>query len=350
MTAQVKPFPVGPLKLPAVSPDRVRLFNAASLRGRSRMLAIAGTPVKAVLTKPVPDFEPALRLGADVNGRRWGIALRDLNLLTLHPLFSDPETAGTAPESLPPALLAAVAEVLAEPVAAALSQATATPIAVTAEPPAAQEEIPLAGFALSWTAADGTPAETYVRLTAAPGAAAVFADSLRSVPRTQTGFLADQVGTVPFVLSTLGGGMTLAAAEYKALEAGDILLPETWLPRESQVTLSIRSAGRTVLTAPAQLDNCTVTLREAFAQCTETTMTNTDELEVKLTFEIENRLITAGELKSLEPGYTFQLTGEPTTLVTVLANGRPVARGRLVDIGGAVGVELTQRAGAGDER
>ena len=71
-------------------------------------------------------------------------------------------------------------------------------------------------------------------------------------------------------------------------------------------------------------------------------MSTAEELPVKLTFELENRTITVGELKSLAPGYTFTLTADASAPVTVLANGKPVAKARLVDVNGAIGVQLTE--------
>lgn len=71
-------------------------------------------------------------------------------------------------------------------------------------------------------------------------------------------------------------------------------------------------------------------------------MQQTDSLEVRLVFELEERTITLGELSRLEPGYVFTLTADASAPVTITANGQAVAKGRLVDVNGAVGVQITE--------
>ena len=70
-------------------------------------------------------------------------------------------------------------------------------------------------------------------------------------------------------------------------------------------------------------------------------MKNSDQLEITLTFELDRKTVTVGDLKSIQAGYTFAMTNNSSTPVTILANGKPVARGRLVDINGVIGVQVT---------
>ena len=76
-------------------------------------------------------------------------------------------------------------------------------------------------------------------------------------------------------------------------------------------------------------------------------MQRTDDIEVTLAFELERRTITVGELKSLEPGAVLRLTADPEAPVTIRANGAPIAKGRLVDLNGVIGVQLTAAQGDG---
>ena len=71
-------------------------------------------------------------------------------------------------------------------------------------------------------------------------------------------------------------------------------------------------------------------------------MDNNNDLELRLSFELDRRIITVGELSSIAPGFTFPLTGAADPLVTVRANGKAVARGRIVDMDGTPGVQVTE--------
>ena len=64
-------------------------------------------------------------------------------------------------------------------------------------------------------------------------------------------------------------------------------------------------------------------------------------LQVTLSFELEKRVLTLNELATLAPGYTFPLAVESTAPVTLSVNGKAVGRGRIVDMNGVLGVQVT---------
>ena len=64
------------------------------------------------------------------------------------------------------------------------------------------------------------------------------------------------------------------------------------------------------------------------------------DMDILLSFELDRRIISAGELATLSPGYVFNF-GEEEAAVTIRANGKAVARGRLVDVDGKLGIQLT---------
>ena len=68
-------------------------------------------------------------------------------------------------------------------------------------------------------------------------------------------------------------------------------------------------------------------------------------LEVTIHFELEKKLLPFYELESLCPGKTFRLGVEPLSPVTLTLNGQALARGRLVDLNGALGVQITRLTG-----
>ena len=67
---------------------------------------------------------------------------------------------------------------------------------------------------------------------------------------------------------------------------------------------------------------------------------NLDTLELTVTFELDRRLMSIAEIAALTPGYTFTLPADMGGPVTVRANGKSLGKGRLVDVGGVLGVQL----------
>lgn len=65
-----------------------------------------------------------------------------------------------------------------------------------------------------------------------------------------------------------------------------------------------------------------------------------DEIPVRLTFDVGEREITLGDLRSIQPGYVFNLGRDPRSMVSIRANGRLVGEGELVDIEGRIGVSV----------
>lgn len=65
-----------------------------------------------------------------------------------------------------------------------------------------------------------------------------------------------------------------------------------------------------------------------------------DDIAVRLTFDVGDREITLGDLRSIQPGYVFNLGRDPKSLVSIRANGRLVGEGELVDIEGRLGVSV----------
>lgn len=66
------------------------------------------------------------------------------------------------------------------------------------------------------------------------------------------------------------------------------------------------------------------------------------DIDIRLSFELDRRIITVGELESLAPGYTFALDCDAASPVTIRANGKAIARGRLVDMNGVLGVQIAE--------
>ncbi|RYX93968.1 MAG: YscQ/HrcQ family type III secretion apparatus protein [Comamonadaceae bacterium] len=65
-----------------------------------------------------------------------------------------------------------------------------------------------------------------------------------------------------------------------------------------------------------------------------------DDVPVRVTFDLGEREIPLGDLRSLQPGYLFNLGRDPRNTVSIRANGRLIGEGELVDIEGRVGVSV----------
>lgn len=67
-----------------------------------------------------------------------------------------------------------------------------------------------------------------------------------------------------------------------------------------------------------------------------------DKLEVTVRFELESMNLTVGDLAALNTGYTFALACDPMSPVTLRVGGVAVALGRMVDLNGVPGVQVTR--------
>ena len=334
---------VQPLYLPPQNAEYVRLFNALSLRALPSDLAFGTGSIAFRLLAAVPVFEPAAVCRLSVNGASWTLALSDARWLFAHPLFADPTAAGFDAGDLPDELRTALAEALFSPILAALSAAVGAQVLFEDAAFGGQLTDAAVGFAVTLSGGASEPVRFTAALApAAAGSAAALASLLAPLPRHQTGMLARSTESVPVSLSFAAGTLVLPSDVFSGLEKGDVLLPDEWLPGSGSLRLLVLACGRPVFEAPCTLKNKSASLAAEPAPLSENVMPDTDALEVKLTFELENRTITVGEMKSLQPGYTFTLTSDPGSPVTILANGKPVAKGRLVDVNGSIGVQLTE--------
>ncbi len=61
-----------------------------------------------------------------------------------------------------------------------------------------------------------------------------------------------------------------------------------------------------------------------------------------MVFEVGRVELPLGELETLGSGYVFELQRDPDQAVDIVANGRRIGRGRLVEVAGAIGVQITR--------
>ena len=67
-----------------------------------------------------------------------------------------------------------------------------------------------------------------------------------------------------------------------------------------------------------------------------------DGLTINVVFELGEKKLSLGELKAMQPGYTFDLEKDPEKPVAVRANGKIIGFGELVQVDDRVGVRLVE--------
>jgi type III secretion protein Q len=70
--------------------------------------------------------------------------------------------------------------------------------------------------------------------------------------------------------------------------------------------------------------------------------TELDDLPVRLAFELGRLELPLAEITTLGVGHVFELGRDTTQPVDILANGRRIGCGRIVDIAGSLGVQIVR--------
>ncbi|MBR3880806.1 MAG: type III secretion system cytoplasmic ring protein SctQ [Mailhella sp.] len=173
-------------------------------------------------------------------------------------------------------------------------------------------------------------------------AAVALADAIRVLPRSNTpNFKGLQ--TLPLELAFESGYLFLNRNDAEALASGDVLIPEVWYSSENRTLLRLCRGGTPPLTAFCSFADGKAVLESPLSSEVEPDMPNEhNDIDIRLSFELDRTTITLGELSSLAPGYVFPLACDAQTPVTIRANGKAIARGRLVDMDGTLGVQISE--------
>ena len=319
---------------PALRPEMVAVMNLAA--GRRAIPVIAhGRTITIRLAPPgagaVAVPEPSLRLDWSVDGEMQA-ALVPLNLLDALMLQPGP---GVAAE--------AAAMLLESALAPALDRIEAT----------LRRPFVLQGLGAG---ALGQPANFClevehertvfpVPLRLGPAAIAALPGLLRELPRP-----ASNLATLPVQLCFRAGLTELSYEELLGIRAGDaVVIQETGL-MDGRLAVLVGEQRY----APARLASQGVELEAGLRPLAGTVMRRwcvdnafddpVDEdvraLRVTLVFELGRRLASLAEIEAMGPGTVLDTGGWPDGLVDVLANGRRIGRGRIVQVGGALAVQL----------
>ena len=216
----------------------------------------------------------------------------------------------------------------------------------------------------------------FLRLSwARENAARYVLERLEQLPmRTEAG--ARFTGTLACPLEA--GRMLLPADEAATLVPGDVLLPESWAPEMPRLRLPQGRAlacrlGDGILSVlgpdmgdpgrePAEKGSedgmseehlaPTGAVRDdgPAAEAAAVDPASVGALELPVVFEIGRLHLRLDELAALLPGHTLALGGEtPSPVVDIRVAGQLLAQGRLVDVGGMPGVQITRMHAAGQD-
>lgn len=334
-------------KAPQLAPEKARIINCLCALGRTWALPFGLAQSNWELLGSSHAFPAAcaavFRIGAQV----WTARFSDETFLLCHPAFAADNDA-FAPEELPAEIRAAVLRALLASVTDRLQAALCVPVAIESVKLASDAAVPSPielNFRVTITDRPGKDdLSLFVALAPLHAAyASELADILAAMPK-KTSPAFPKLDALPLELAFESGYLDLNMNDARALETGDVLIPAVWFGSEGKLLLRLCSGhtapfsafcsfadGKAVLEAPLSLD-----VEPSMAA------SELNDVEIRLSFELDRTVITLGELSSLTPGHVFQLGCDIQTPVTIRANGKAIARGRLVDMDGTLGVQISE--------
>jgi type III secretion protein Q len=322
------------LRLPTVSRDALGARNVLCRRRRPVEAAWLGQPWRFQLQPHSPAAPGAWYVTCD-----WGGACVHLGLAPAAAervaagLLDGQALAGWAPE-----LVLACLECAVEELSLAIEAGTRKHlrlVGVGRERPAA-----LAGLeAYGWVASCG-PEQVCGELLLDAAASRYLAAVLREQPAEAADAPWDELH---LRAGLVVGWVDLPAAALAGLAPHDVLvLDECLLSADSLLLQLAPGAGLRCELRGNEL-RVTQGVHDIMSEpedAAQAAAAILEDVPVRLTFDVGEREIALGELRTLQPGYVFNLGRDPRGAVSIRANGRLVGEGELVDIEGRIGVSV----------
>lgn len=379
-------IPSRPFIPPVLPPLQARLVNALVCRALPLTVPLdagAEQPVPCTLSfnvaaataeRDVP-FAPAAVLYLSSGEDLWRLEWSSLEALALRPDLAAWRSALPAGEQtfvrLPGELCLAVLERLLVPALQQMEDFLGCELRCAGTP---QTEIAWEGLLPLRLDLPGGEA-VFLRLSwARENAARYVLERLEQLPM-RTEAKVRFTGTLACPLEA--GQMHLSADEAATLVPGDVLLPESWAPETPRLRLPQGRAlacrlGAGILSVlgpdmgdpgrePAEKGSEDGMSEEHLAPtgavqddgpAAESAVdpASVGALELPVVFEIGRLHLRLDELAALVPGHTLALGGEiPSPVVDIRVAGQLLAQGRLVDVGGMPGVQITRMHAAGQD-
>jgi type III secretion system YscQ/HrcQ family protein len=164
---------------------------------------------------------------------------------------------------------------------------------------------------------------------------------------------------LPLPLNIVVGGVSLNYREFRTLAVGDALAPDELditkarLEYRGQRLINIKIEGHKVVVTGVsdQKENNLAINSDVEPKDSETEdeikqsqalVTNFDEIELPLKFSVGQKVMSLARLKALVVGQVIEIEHPDTDQVSVVCHGQTVALGRLIDLGGRMGVQITK--------
>ena len=332
-------------KAPSLDPHKVLLLNQLLSRGNVWETPFGQGRARWEFMASAPAFTPACSVEFTLGNAAWTAYFSDASCVFRHEAFGAEQ--GFTLDALPVEVRCAVLHSLLLPTAATFQQATGESFAI------GNINFSPAGYAVAdalgvkVTLSGGQTADMALLVALVPHqvtSASAVAHHLKNLPFRPNPRLAEAVAALPLEVALETGYLYLTSAEFASLAVEDLLLPEAWPFAQGKLNIRVNRGLGSVLMGTCSVEQGKAVLDGTLAEEADTGMENNEQkdIEIRLSFELDRRAITVGELASLTPGFTFPIAGDADSVVTVRAQGKAFARGRIVDINGTLGVQLTE--------
>jgi type III secretion protein Q len=302
-------------------------------------------------------------IGLAAGGFDWLLFLGSWGILN-----SQKAWRGTALDEAPHELKLAASALFLKPWLAALEPVLSTPLTVTGSGPLEDVEAEGLDFALVLSAGQDDATYAPLKITCATNEAWRWLAARLEKQSAKARF---PVEDLRLTAAVLAGQMSLPLSVVRDLDVGDILLPPSYPALDGRLLLKIpgrpaialqwrdglaqiapntlngqetpvsdaTNSGKPPDESPESPANPPAPIRE------NPILENIADLRVDLAFELGRLSLSLKELSALDLGSLFPLEVEPDAPVTLTVNGQAVAQGRLVDLDGLLGVQVTQVTG-----
>lgn len=334
-----------PYKAPSIDPSLALLRNSLCTRLPAWQTSFGPGQAFWEILHDFPSFPAAACIELSFGEHIWTAFLSDTSCLLRHEAFCSGGPLSVS--ALPPEVQKAVLTSLFTPALSMLQESSGKSVSVRHLELNSSGALPSEGlgFKVSLSGIPSLEDQTIFAVLAPSqsSAADYAAHLLSSLPLLANPKFTHTVSSVPLEVALETGYLFLSHEEMKSIGKEDVLLPEVWTLSDNRAGLRIYHGNNAVLSGDCSLREGAAVLETPLAEEVDASMDSTaNDIEIRLSFELDRRLITVGELASVTPGFTFPLTSSAESLVTVRANGKAVARGRLVDMNGTLGVQITE--------
>ena len=332
-------------KAPSLDPHKALLLNQLLSRGHVWETPFGQGKALWESIASAPAFTPACAVEFTLGNAAWTAYVSDASCIFRHEAFGTEQDFTL--DDLPVEVRCAVLHSLLLPTVDTFQQATGQSLAITNIDFAPANYNVADAIGLKLRLNDGQPADMSLLMALVPHqaqSASAAAHLFKDLPLRPNPRLAGTVASLPLEVALETGYLYLTSADVASLEVEDMLLPEAWPFAQGKLNIRVNRGLSSVLIGTCSVEQGQAVLEGTLAVEAETGMENNEQkdIEIRLSFELDRRVITVGELASLTPGFTFPIARDSDSVVTVRAQGKAIARGRIVDINGTLGVQLTE--------